>query len=1208
MSLDENTDPTKDLVVKNIPKEIPDKDILDLFSEFGTLTQSKFHSKPEIKVKMVFITYKTLEQAKTAYTHLDNYKLKGYQRFLKCVYNYHDYFKPSSSKFTKGTLLSSEPMSTSSTSFPNSSTKAHSPDGNSKMTCVLVTHLEDMRVFWGQPVLQEQDKQAQEIAEQVNSYCQSVLNGEKKIYEDKGDTPRHNPIYYAAKFADGKWYRVEVQQRGEGNALVLFIDYGNSSTEQMNQLILLPKQLCFPPICSKFAILDSQAASFNIKSIFDKYIHIIHIEAHPTDPICSIVKISSVGGVECSEDRPRTSLQSYKILSKATSEVSDSSASHFAYTSYSNQGSQSYQTQQEQTQYNMNTPTLHTSINTSSPMQQQQQPNRLASNTQLTPQFGNVFTFPTASVAQDPQQNVPIQQPLPPQYQHQPQPQPQHPQQTSAFQAYQKGISPESPLQAISTISKLDQRYPHPKYDPLHGPELLNRYRQELEDVDDRMKATSGRVITLEAVNLELRDENKFLNSPESFQKLLHTMTGKVREFLKIKREMYSIEEVSSLREIAQEVLSNRGRMSLSQMSEVVEVHSLQDQLADLTDLIRNNSTIEEPLGQLIVQRDECRSKLITAISSLIETFENFPLEESCEELNARRERLTQVPGYTHVEPKPIDLTVCLETYESVQSFDWRELKLGQDEEEGLEELTARLAGSLKFYQKLVSMDPSEDVDGDEEDFALLVHKIIQTADSDISALKSMEDVHAERRKTASSSLMQAMTYELNRELDEVQSIQASILPQLLLDLDRLQTWQSNTPSLTKLLALRKEIKKVRAGLRHLRVDFQEAFEESQQESIFMIENNIRSVLENFHQLLLREHEELWHLAEQASLHFSELSILYPDLGLLRQIKFGPIFNSGWEQDYFGELEEVNIFQEPTYQTIFNSDKCLLREIKLSSVEQQSVLANNVTKLYNIQHKAVLKCDAFFFNKSGLKAFLKHPSIEGVNIIDFFQANQSSEVSIKWLFSQILHGLSAIHESGLNCKSLTGKDIFISTDQLSVLITSLDLLSEASGQQSQLMHQFDLFNFCTLALSLLTSYEQDVLNLQPANIETLIRDSGLDDCTISFLLLTISKTTTAPFLANQAYFDELAQSTKSLEQICVKSDAEEKSKAEDKNDDQDGEKGVEDEDTSNNKVGDSEEEIPDLADVGRDNIEGKNSSVEGDNEEVQALLMSSMSN
>ena len=769
-------------------------------------------------------------------------------------------------------------------------------------------------------------------------------------------------------------------------------------------------------------------------------------------------------------------------------------------------------TPQEQTQYQQ--PMYETSLNLSS--------NYVTSNTQtfvsqatqqpspLTHFNSNHFNFPTS------QQQLAYPQ-------------------NSAFESYLKDstsnplFSPplQPPPTSHSTSKKMDPFTRQGYFDPLHGPELINRYRQELEDIDDRMKATTGRVISLEERNLELLTMIEDFESPLGFQGLLDLMVEKLTEFHDVKRQLYSTPYPSSLADIAKEVLSNRSRFSLSQMSEVVEMRSVQNQLAALVAQIRSTSQEDESpsLNQLITQRNECRFKLITCMSDLIETLSQLSLEERKEELNAVKERLTKIPGYIAERTKQIDLNVCLETFESVQSFDTKEFMVEQEEETGLDELCAKLQVSFRFYNTLLSLDHNEDI-GEEggSNSSELIHKIIQTADGEIAALKSMQDVQSDRVSTASSSLTQAVAYELERELAEVESIETTLIPRLKSELKSLQIWEATPPSLDKLLRYRKEIKKLRADLRHLRVDMKEVVEDPTAGNLSEMELNVKTHLSNFHQLLLVEHEEILSISDLYDMHYSELATLHPELGLERQIEFGQVYMHFWEEDYFGDFEEVSLFSEPTNLTTFSDEKCLLREFKITSVEQQNSFANSVNKLTQIDHESVLKCDAMFFIKSGTKAFLKHPVIEGTDILEYVLLDASQKKSTQLLLLEILHGLTAIHNSGLYCRHLNEKgDIFVNNSL--VLITSIELLSQVSDIELRAHQRNDLLQFCTLILSLLSCYENSFLNSKVGdwNIEAVVRKSGLEEGTLHFVLDVLNESSTPSNLVKHFYFNNIPQ-------------------------------------------------------------------------------------
>ena len=728
----------------------------------------------------------------------------------------------------------------------------------------------------------------------------------------------------------------------------------------------------------------------------------------------------------------------------------------------------------------------------------------------LTPYDSNNFNFPTSQ---------------------QPQQQPAYPE-NSAFESYLKGstsnplFSPplQPPPVSHSTSKKMDQYSQQAYFDPLHGPELINRYRQELEDIDDRMKATTGRVISLEEINLELQTKVEYCESPLSFQRLLDLMEEKLTEFHNVKRQLYSTPYPSSLADIAKEVLSNRSRFSLSQMSEVVEMRSIQNQLAELVAQIRITPKEEgcPALDQLITQRNEYRFKLITCMSSLIETLSQLSFEERKEELNAVKERLKNIPCYIAEISKQIDLTVCLETFESVQSFDTKEFMIGQEEEAGLEELCTKLQVSFRFYNSLLSLDHNEDI-GEEggSNSSELIHKIIQTADGEIDALKLMQDVQLDRVNTASSSLTQAVAYELERELAEVESIETTLIPKLKSELKFLQIWEATPPSLEKLLRYRKERKKLRAELRHLRVDMKEIVEDSTAGNLSEMELNFKTHLSNFHQLLLAEHEEMLVISELYDLHYSELATLHPELGLEQQIEFGPVYMHFWEEDYFGDFEEVSFFSEPTNLTTFSEEKCLLREFKITSVEQQNSITNTVNKLIQIEHNSVLKCDAMFFNKSGTKAFLKHPVIEGTYILEYVRS-ETCQTSTQLLLLEILKGLIAIHSAGLYCSHLSKKgDIFVNNSL--VLITSIELLSQTSEVELRAYQRNDLLQFCTLILSIFSCYENSFLNSKVGdwNIETVVKKSGLEERTLRFVLEILDESSTPSKLAEHSYFDNI---------------------------------------------------------------------------------------
>ena len=721
--------------------------------------------------------------------------------------------------------------------------------------------------------------------------------------------------------------------------------------------------------------------------------------------------------------------------------------------------------------------------------------------------------------------------------------------QNSAFESYLKGstsnplFSPplQCPPTSHSTSKKIDL-YTQAYFDPLHGPELINRYRQELEEIDDRMKVTTGRVISLEEKNLELLKKIEHYESPLGIQRYLDLMREKLNEFHNVKRQLYSTPYPSSLVDIAKDVLSNRSRFSLSQMSEVVEMRSIQNQLSELVALIRSTPQEEDSssLDQLITQRNECRLRLITCMSDLIGTLSQMSLEERMEELNAVKGRLADVPGYNAERTKQIDLSVCLETFESVQSFDTKEFMIGQEEEIGIEELCAKLQISFRFYNSLLSLDHNEDIgeggEGGEggSNSSELIHKIIQTADGEIAALKLMQDIQLDRVNTASSSLTQSVAYELERELAEVESIETTLIPRLKSELKSLQIWEANPPSLEKLLRYRKERKKLRGDLRHLRVDMKEVVEDSTAETLSEIELTVKTRLSNFHQLLLVEHEEMLAVADLYDMHYPELATLHPELGLEQQIEFGPVYMHFWEEDYFGDFEEVSLFSEPTNLTTFREEKCLLREFKITGVEQQNSIANSVNKLIQIEHDSVLKCDAMFFNKSCTKAFLKHPVIEGTDILEYVRSETCQGKSTQLLLSEILHGLIAIHSSGLYCRHLNEKgDIFVNS---LVLITSIEFLSQASDIELRAYQRNDLLQFCKLILSLFSCYENSFLNSKVGdwNIESVVKDSGLEEGTLSFVRDVLNESSTPSKLAQHSYFNLIPHTAPIVKKSIIK--------------------------------------------------------------------------
>ncbi|KAI6661079.1 Serine/threonine-protein kinase 31-like [Oopsacas minuta] len=1144
--MSKNKRAVKSLLVKGIPKEVSNQELGGLFSTFGTLSNVSFYSNPDKHSKVAFLTYSTIEQADYARQNIENYRFPEYSHVLHCFFNYKEddsksyrYNNPKHSKKFQSTAQNS--------AYQDNSFHENEHIDPASIR-VLVTHVENASFFWGQPIFEDDFIRPVKTIVPINAYCQSIMNGETNT-ETVLD-----PIYHAAKFADGKWYRVEIKSNGEDPANILFIDYGNSSTERLMNLIPLPQRYCTSPLCYKYCIgntedipdslvTNRERITFLSKMIFDKTVCLTKIHQHPDDLNCTVVGVtlpSADGGIrnvaEELNNYDQILSNSYSYSESQHSTITPSTSnnppqypnSQLSQTTTSQYDNSTYSAPQSQSQYQQITcdanPVIvpnYVSSNTLTLISQgTQQPSPLAPS--------NQFIFPTTM-----SQQLHQQQPL--QHQHQQQQQQQQQQHyphNSAFESYNTNSSSNPLLPIHSNSVQVDQQLCHPNYDPLHGPELINRYRQELEDMDERMKATSGRVISLETQNSELMTKLEELESPTGFQRLLDTMTDKLTEFAHAKKQLYSGPDFSCLRDIANEVLSNRSRFSLNQMSEVVEMHSIQDQLVGLIAQIRSTSEGEEcpSLSQLINQRNDCRCKLIRNLSCLIETLGNFPLEERTEELNAIHERLIQIPGYSPENAKDIELTVCLETFDSVQSFDMKELKVGQEDEAGLDELCAKLHVSFKYFTKLLTLDPSEEI-GEEkvENASELIHKIIQTADCEIAGLKMMEDIQSERWNTASSSLTNAVAYELERELAEVQSIKTSLLPRLKNELELLKDWDANPPSLTKLQLNRKEIKKLRADLRHLRVDMREALEDSDIYNLGDIQININTLLAKFHQSLLTEHEQMLIISKQFHSHFSELFILYPDLPFARQVEFGPIYMHSWEVDYFGNCTEISIFPEPTNLTTFNQENCLLREIKFSDHDQQSILVTNVNKLIQIEHHSVLKCDAMFFNKPNTKAFLKHPMIEGTNILDYIQSEKSCRLSTKFLLSEILHGLMAIHSSGLYCRYLTEKDIFVNSS--SVLITGIELQSEASGPELHAYHRNDLFNFCTLILSLFYCYKRDFIDSRvgDCNIEGIVKTSGLNEETMKFALYVLNESSTPSSLVDHPYFDQLSNTVSTCE-------------------------------------------------------------------------------
>ena len=1136
-----NQKATRHLVLKAIPKGISDEEVRELLSDYGNVTNCNFHSKQEMNIKMAFISYETVDEAVHAQQNLFHYKFKYHNQLLDCHFN--SKYEQRLSSYAKVARKFVNRIETNTSDFRDESK-------DRETIRALVTHVENAKYFWAQAVPDVDAKKAQQMTAAINAYCESVVNGENGMEQDAQTT------CYAAKFADGKWYRVEVKDKSEDPVHILFVDYGNTSSERLNNLIPLPERLCGPALCHKYCLEDAEFHFTNPASerkrvtlisntIFDKYVILTFVHKHSTDPDCSVVSVEvpSVSGasLKLTEELDKYEL-TFSMTTAGRSDSSNQSANSIS--------SASQTAQQPLYCSHANIPCDHTSYHSNMMLlmpkhlstdctalvsQGTQQPSPLA---QLSsPLYQNQFTFPTTSTllqTQQPQQQQPEQQQQQQQQQQQLHP-PQLQQQeiNSAFQTYQKYPVPSqlgNPLSPpVVSSSVHSEQLCHPSYDPLHGPGIIIRYRQELEDMDERIKATSGRVISLEAQNSELRRKIDQLESPVGCQQLFDRMTDKLVHFLSAKKEVYSGQDVPSpLSDIAKEVLSNRNRFSLSQMSEVVEFRAIQHQLADLITQIRSHSEGEESpsLSQLITQRNECRGKLIHSIDSLVETLCAFPLEERMEALNAIKERLVQIPSYNQdakLDAKHLDLSVCLETFESVQSLDTSEMKLGLEGELGLDELCAKIQRFGGLYQRLWSLDPNLEI-GEERGagFSELVHAIIHTSDTEIAALEVMKDVHLERKETASSSLTEAVAYELKRELSEVNSIKSSLVPELLTELGFLQTCESNPPSLTELLATRKKIKKMRSDLRHLRVDLKEAVEDSDFETSSAIETNVYSLLGKFHHLLLREHEQLLCISELAASHFAELPILYPDLSLLRQIEFGPIYMPSWEEDYFGELKEVVFFPESTYLTTFNEEQCLLREFELVSPSHQLILAKNVTILCQIQCGSVLSCDAMFFNKSGTKAFLKQPTIEGKNVSEYFCAVQSCDLSKKHVLLQILKGLVSIHGSGLHCRRLTEMEIFV--NGLDVLITNIELVTAPEGIDLYEMQKRDLFNFSTLTLSLFLCYERNFLDTR-ANIYSivdLVRTSGLEQSTLDFVLNVLEESSTALSLVQHGYFNELS--------------------------------------------------------------------------------------
>eukprot|EP00058_Branchiostoma_floridae_P010701 XP_002596189.1 hypothetical protein BRAFLDRAFT_118019 [Branchiostoma floridae] len=192
------------------------------------------------------------------------------------------------------------------------------------------------------------------------------------------------------------------------------------------------------------------------------------------------------------------------------------------------------------------------------------------------------------------------------------------------------------------------------------------------------------------------------------------------------------------------------------------------------------------------------------------------------------------------------------------------------------------------------------------------------------------------------------------------------------------------------------------------------------------VESQLLDLRAKIQDAFIREHQLMEAAATHAGSHFPELPLMYPELNLAPFMENDGLVKVGWELDHYNMSSVPLVLTRGSAAAIlttFNNNPVVVKEYIIEGGEgsersKQAILAK-AKEFHSFKHPSLISVEAIFFSKTMRQMYVQMPYYLGSSLTELQDSNPLNNLETFLVLKGILEGLYHLHSRGVSHGAVT---------------------------------------------------------------------------------------------------------------------------------------------------------------------------------------------